>query len=167
MIRRTRSLIFLSIILGSTVILGMSTYYQADTYRAFSFNIEITEIRLVKNETSGQYHRIEVRIRMDNPSQTTSIFFKWTDTRIWLNGDTLRYGWGIKGHQFFLQPGEFYELGWHYATPEDDWVQLQQAESSGNWNWNLYQEPLVEAGFLGTIEVIRLNTFQGITIVPP
>jgi hypothetical protein len=165
MIRRTRSIIFLAIILGSTVILSMSTFYQVDTYRAFSFNWEITEIRVVKNETSGVYHRIEVQVQMDNPSLTTPLHFSWTDTRIWLNGETLRYGWGIKGAQFTLQPGESHEFGWHYATPEDDWEQLNESEATETWNWFLYQEPYVSAGFLESIEVIRMNEYVGVTII--
>ena len=165
MIRRTRIIIFLAVILGSTVILNMSAYYQVDTYRAFSFNLEVTEIRLVKNETSGRYHRIEVSVRMDNPSQTTSLHFQWAETRIWLNGLTLRYGWGTKGHQFFLQPGESHDFGWHYATPEDDWEQLQEAEATDTWQWFLYLEPYVNAGFLGSLEVIRLIEYEGVSLI--
>jgi len=165
MIRRTRSIVFLAIILGFTVLLSMSVYYQADTFRAFSFNMDITEIRLVKNETSGRYHRVEVRVRMDNPSQVTPLHFAGTDTRIRLNGENLYYGFGPKGHQFFLQPGESHDFGWHYATPESDWALLNESEFTDTWNWFLYQEPYVEAGFLGRIEVIRINEFIGVTII--
>lgn len=165
MIRKTRSIVLLAIILVFSFLLSISVYYQGDTYRAFSFNMDITEIRLVKNETSGVYHRIEVRVHMDNPSQTTPLHFAWTDTRILLNGQSLYYGFGIKGHQFYLLPGESHDFGWHYSTPEQDWDQLQEAETTETWNWYLYQEPYVEAGFLGRTEVIRINLYEGVTII--
>jgi hypothetical protein len=127
--------------------------------------MDITEIRLVKNETSGRYHRIEVRVRMDNPSLTTPLHFSWTDTRIYLNGQSPYYGYGIKGHQFFLQPGESHDFGWYYSTPEQDWEMLNESETTDAWNWYLYQEPYVNAGFLGSTEVIRINLYEGVTII--
>lgn len=166
MIRRTRIIVFLAIILGFSVILGLSAYYQVDTYRAFSFNMEVTEIQLFKNETSGAYRRIIVHVRVNNPSLTTPIQLLHTETRIFLNGQTLRYTWGPKGPQILLQPGESHDFGWYYPTPEDDWEQLQEAESTGTWNWFLFLEPYVNAGFLESTQVIRLNTFEGVTIVP-
>ena len=166
MIRRTRIIVFLAIILGSSVLLGFSAYYQVDTYRAFSFNIEITEIQLYKNETSGAYRRIVVRVQVDNPSFTTPFQFVKIDTQIFLNGQTLRYGRGFnQGHQFLLQPGELHDFGWYYSTPEDDWELLQEAESTGTWNWFLILEPYVNAGFLGGTEVIRFNTYENVTII--
>jgi hypothetical protein len=158
--------VFLAIILGSSVILGFSAYYQADTYRAFSFNMEITEIQLFKNETSGTYRHIIVHVRVNNPSFTTPLQLLWTETRIFLNGSTLRYAWGQKGPQIVLQPGESHDFGWYYPTPEDDWELLQGVEASGIWNWFLFLEPYVNAGFLESTQVIRLNTFVGVTIVP-
>jgi hypothetical protein len=83
-----------------------------------------------------------------------------------LNGSTLRYAWGQKGPQIVLQPGESHDFGWYYPTPEDDWELLQGVEASGIWNWFLFLEPYVNAGFLESTQVIRLNTFVGVTIVP-
>ena len=166
MIRRTRIIVFLAIILGSSVILGFSAYYQGDTYRAFSFDLEITDIQLYKNETSGAYRRIVVRVRMDNPSLTTPFEFLKIDYQIFLNGSTLRNGRGFnRGHYFVLQPGESHDFGWHLFTPEADWELLQWAESTGIWNWFLILEPYVNAGFLGETEVIRLNTYENVTII--
>jgi hypothetical protein len=128
--------------------------------------MEITEIQLYKNETSGAYRRIVVRARVDNPSLTTPLQFFKIDTQIFLNGQTIRYYRGFnQGHQFSLQPGESHDFGWYYSTPEDDWELLQEAESTGTWNWFLFLEPYVNAGFLDPTEVIRLNTFEGVTIV--
>ncbi|MFX1319243.1 MAG: hypothetical protein ACFE9D_06865 [Promethearchaeota archaeon] len=167
MIRRTRSIIFLAIIIGFSFILSISVLYEGDTYRAFSFNMQITEIHVVKNETSGRFHRVEVSVNIDNPSLNTRLRFIHADTRIWLNNTPLRYGWGVKGSSFYLQPGENRTFSFYYPTPEDDWELLQWAEDTNTWNWLLYQEPFVNAGFLGSIEVIRINTFEGVQIIPP
>ncbi len=167
MIRRSRSIIFLAIIIGFSFILSISMLYQGDTYRAFSFNMEITDIRVIKNETSGRFHRVEVTVNIDNPSHNTPLQFVHTDTRIWLNNETLRYGWGVKGSSFYLQPGENRTFSFFYPTPEDDWELLQEAQDTDTWSWFLYQEPYVNAGFLESLEVIRINTFEGVRIIPP
>jgi hypothetical protein len=167
MIRRTRSIVFLALIIGFSFILSISVFYQGDTYRAFSFNMEIVDITVIKNETSGRFHRVEVLLFMDNPSLTTPLRFLWTDTLFWLNGENLRYGFGIKGPQFWLEPGQARNFTIIFATPSDDWELLQEAQDTDTWNWLLYQEPFVNAGFLGSIEVIRINMFEGATLVSP
>jgi hypothetical protein len=167
MIRLKRSIIFLTLIIGFSVILSISVAYEGDSYRAFSFNMEITDIRVVKNETSGRFHRVEVTINLDNPALTTPLRFVKSETQIWLNGQDLRYGWGPKGSTFYLQPGENRTFSFYYPTPEDDWELLQESQDTNTWNWLLYQEPYVNAGFLGSREVIRINTFEGARIIPP
>lgn len=165
MIRRTRTIIFLAIILGSTVLLGVSSFYQIDTYRAFSFTVEITEMRLFKNETSSEYRRIEVDIQMYNPSLTVILEFRWAETQLFLNNENLRYGWGTKGNHVLIPPGEGHEFRWHYSVTDEDFPILQVAESSGTWNWFLYLEPFVNAGSLGQNEVTRFLLFQGVNLV--
>ncbi|MFW9831628.1 MAG: hypothetical protein ACFFD8_07625 [Candidatus Thorarchaeota archaeon] len=166
MIRRTRIIIFLAIILGSTVVLGISSFYQIDTYRAMSFPVEITEIRIMQNESSGEYRRLEVDIRLYNPSLTLPLHFIWTDTRIYLNGETFRYGFGQKGRTAIILPGEFNDQGWHYSLQPEDYPIIDSAVASGNWNWLLYLEPYVQAGFLGREEVTRAISYESVSIVP-
>lgn len=165
MIRRTRILIFLVIILGSTVLLSASSSYQVDTYRALSFPIEITEVRLVQNETSGEYHRIEVSVEVHNPALTLGLRFYWIDTRIYLNGETFRYGWGQKGSLTDIPAGGVHSFSWYYPVTEEDFPILQAAVANGAWSWLLYMEPFVEAGFLGRNEVIRTLLYVGVTVI--
>lgn len=166
MIRRTRILIFLVIILSSTVLLSASSFYQIDTYRALSFPIEITEIRVVQNETSGEYRRIEVSIDIYNPSLTLNLRFYWIDTRIYLNGDTFHYGWGVKGSLTDIPPGGVHSFGWYYPVTEEDTPIFQAAVANGAWNWLLYMKPFIEAGFLGRNEVTRTLLYEGVTLIP-
>ncbi len=165
MIRRTRILIFLALILSFSVLLSISVYYQVDTYRALSFPIEITEIRLVQNSTSGEFRRIEVDVHMSNPSFSLPLTFFWMDTQISLNGQGFRYGWGQKGSVRTLLPGGSNEFGFHFSLTEEDQPILQAAEGNGNWNWVLYMEPFIETGFLGRLETARIVFHSGILIV--
>ncbi len=171
MFRRTRVLIFLSIILGSSVLLGLSTFYQADTYRSLSFSYEITEIRVMKNETSGTYHRVQVTGRIYNPSLTLSTDLIHTDTHLFLNGQQPYYGFGFKGSRTIIPPGENRPFNWYFSLTADDDSLLSAAESSGNWNWFLLLEPLVQTTFLaetinGRLELYRSVVYFGVSIIP-
>ena len=165
MIRRTRIIVFLAIILGSSVLLGLSSFYQIDTYRAFSFSVEITDIRIFQNASSGEYSRIEVDIRISNPALTLPLRFRWAETHIFLNGGTFRFGFGTKGNLRDIPPGEYSDLGWRYSLAPEDYALIDTAQTSNNWNWFLYLEPFVEAGFLEGEEVIRGISYETVSII--
>ena len=171
MIRRTRFLFFLSIILGSSVLLGLSAFYQTDTYRSLSFTYQITEIRVLKNETSDSYTRVQVFGRIYNPSLTLSMELVHTDTHVYLNGQQLYYGFGFKGGRIIIPPGEDRPFSWSFSLTEADEALFQAAESSGNWNWFLFLEPLVQTTFLaettnGRIELYRSVFYFGANLIP-
>ena len=125
----------------------------------------------MQNETSGILRRVNVVGRVHNPSLTISTDLVHTDTRIFLNGQQLYYGFGFKGGRTIIPPGESRPFSWYYSlTPEDQTLFLA-AESSGNWNWFLFLEPLVQTTFLaetnnGRLELYRSVFFFEATIVP-
>jgi hypothetical protein len=166
MIRRTRIIVFLAIILGSSVLLGISSFYQIDTYRAFSFPVEITEIRILQNTSSGAYIRIEVDIRIHNPALTLPLHFQKAETWIYLNGETFDNGFGTKGNQRDIPPGESSDLGWHYSLTPEDYAIIDTARNSSNWDWFLYLEPFVGAGFFEGEEVTRGIFYETVSIIP-
>jgi hypothetical protein len=162
MIRRTRVLLFLSIILGSTILLGFSAFYQTDTYRSLSFAFEITGVQVSKNETSGRYLRIQVSGRISNPSLTLSTDLVQTDTHVFLNGQQLYYGFGFKGGRTIIPAGEYRSFSWEYSLTETDHSLFYGAESSGNWNWFLFMEPLVQTTFLAETNNGRLELYRSV-----
>ena len=171
MIRRTRFLLFLSLILGSSVLLGISAFYQTDTYRSLSFTFEITEIRVIHNETSGRFQRVNIVGRIHNPSFTIVTDLIHSDTHIFLNGQQLYYGFGFKGGRTIIPPGESRPFSYYYSLTDDDQTLFLAAESSGNWNWFLFLEPLVQTTFLaetnnGRLELYRSLAFFEATMVP-
>lgn len=171
MIRRTRTLIFLSAILASSVLLGLSAFYQADTYRSLSFTYEITSVNVISNATSGMYVRVQISGRIHNPGLTLSVDLIHTDTRILLNGEQLYYGFGFKGGRTIIIPGETRDFTWEYSLTESDQSLFLAAESSGNWNWYLLLEPLVQTTFLaetnnGRLELSRVVVYFGANLLP-
>lgn len=166
MIRRTRIIVFLAIILGSSVLLGISSFYQIDTYRAFSFPVEITEIRILQNTSSGAYTRIEVDLRISNPSLTLPLHYEKAETWIYLNGETFDNGFGTKTTPRDIPPGEYSDIGWHYALTPEDYAIIDTARNNSNWNWFLYLEPFVGAGFLEREEVTRGLFYETVSIIP-
>jgi hypothetical protein len=171
MIRRTRFLIFLSIILGSSILLGLSAFYQIDTYRSLTFTYEITEVAVSQNETSGEFRRISVSLRIYNPALTLPIDLIRTDTHVFLNGQPLDQGFGFKGGRTLILRGEYRSFTWQYSLRESDQQLFQAANSSGNWNWFFFFEPLVQATFMaetnnGRLEVYRSVFYFGASVVP-
>ena len=171
MIRRTRFLVFLSIILGSSVLLGVSAFYQVDTYRSLTFTYEITEITVIHNETSGEYRRIRVSVNIYNPALTLPLDLIHTDTHVFLNGQQLDNGFGTKGGRTLIPRGEYRSFTWQYSLTGSDQQIFQAANSSGNWNWFLFLEPLVQATFMaetnnGRLEVYRSVFYFGASVVP-
>jgi hypothetical protein len=170
MIRRTRTLLFLSVILASSVLLGLSAFYQADTYRSLTFTFEITGVTVIINETSGTYQRVQFNGQIHNPGLTLSVDLVHTDTHIILNGQQLYYGFGFKGGTI-IPPGETRNFNWQYSLTESDQTLFLTAESSGNWNWVLLLEPLVQTTFLaqtttGRLELSRVVFYFGTDIIP-
>lgn len=171
MIRRTRILLFLSVMLGSSVLLGLSMIYQTDTYTSLSFAYEITEIQVFVNESTGRYQRVQVSGRIYNPALFISTEIVHTDTHFFLNGDQLYYGFGFKGGRVIIPPGEYRNFNWQYSLTDNDQTLFQIAEASGNWNWVLVLEPLVQTTFLaetpsGRVEVYRLIFHVGANLIP-
>ena len=171
MIRRTRFLLFLSIILGSSVLLGLSTFYQVDTYRSLTFTYEVTEITVLQNETSGEYRRIRISVRIYNPALTLATDIIHTDTHVFLNGQQLYYGFGFKGGRTLIPRGESRSYTWQYSLTESDQQLFQAADSSGNWNWFFFLEPLVQTTFMaetnnGRVEVYRSVFYFGASVIP-
>ena len=171
MVRRTRNLIFLSIILASSVLLGLSAFYQADTYQSLSFSFEITAVNVISNATSGRYVRVQIVGRIQNPGLTLSVDLIHTDTRIFLNSEQLYYGFGFKGSRIIILPGETRNFSWNYSLTDSDQPLFLAAESSGNWNWVLLLEPLVQTTFLaetnnGRLELSRIVAYFGANMLP-
>lgn len=164
--RKVSTTFFLALILSSVVLLGVSSFYAIDTYRAFGFPVEITEIRVYQNETSAVYTRVEIDIRIYNPALTLPVRYKWADTFTMLNNQELQYGWGTKYVERNISPGSVLEIGWHHPITADDQAIFQAAESSGTWYWFEYLQPYVEAGFLGRNQVNRLLAYEGVIIIP-
>ncbi|MFX1566618.1 MAG: hypothetical protein ACFFCH_11580 [Promethearchaeota archaeon] len=171
MIRRTRILLFLSVILGSSVLLGLSMIYQTDTYTSLSFAYEVTEIRVFVNESTSRYQRVQVRGQIYNPALFVSTDLVHTDTHFFLNGEQLYYGFGFKGGRVVIPPGEYRNFNWQYSLTDSDQTLFQAAQASGNWNWVLVLEPLVQTPFLaqtpsGRVELYRLVFYFETTLVP-
>lgn len=166
LIRKVGKTIFLAIILSSTVLLGVSTFYAVDTYRAFGFTVDITEIRVYYNETSGEYTRVQVDIRIFNPSLTLDLEYLWSDTYTVLNGQLIEYGWGEKYHHVWIPPGGFDETGWSHDLVEEDQALFQAAEASGTWMWFEFLQPYLSSGFLGRNQVSRPITYEGVVLIP-
>ena len=164
--RKVSNTFFLALILSSVVLLGVSSFYAIDTYRAFGFPVEITEIRVYQNETSSVYTLVEIEIRIYNPALTIPVEFKWADTFTMLNGQELQYGWGTKYRETIIFPGNFFETGWNHPITEEDQAIFQAAESSGTWLWFEYLQPYVEAGFLGRNQLNRPLSYEGVIIIP-
>lgn len=165
LMRKVGTTIFLAIILSSTVLLGVSTFYAVDTYRAFGFTVEITEIRVYYNETSGEYTRVQVDIRIFNPSLTLELEYLWSDTYTVLNGQPIEYGWGEKYHHTWIPPGDFDETGWSHDLVEEDQALFQAAEASGTWMWFEFLQPYLSSGFLGRNQVSRPITYEGVVLI--
>ena len=171
MIRRTRFLIFLSIILGSSIVLGLSAFYQVDTYRSLTFAYEITDVTVTYNETSGEFRRISVSTRVYNPALTLPLDLIHTYTHVFLNGQPLDNGFGNRGGRTLILRGEYRSYTWRYFLTESDQQLFQAANSSGNWNWFFFLEPLVQATFVaetnnGRLEVYRSVFYFGANVVP-
>ncbi|MHA2427231.1 MAG: hypothetical protein ACXADB_04300 [Candidatus Hermodarchaeia archaeon] len=164
--RKVSNTFFLALILSSVVLLGVSFFYAIDTYRVFGFPVEITEIRVYQNETSGEYTRVEIDIQIYNPSLTLPIEYNWADTYTVLNGQQLEYGGGIKYRYALIPPGTFFETSWYHPITEGDQAMFQNAETSDTWMWFEFLQPNVDAGFLGQNRVNRPLTFEGVILIP-
>lgn len=164
--RKVSKTAFLALILSSVVLLGVSTFYAVDTYRAFGFPVEITEIRVFQNETSGEYIRVKIEILLYNPSFTVPMEYLWSDTYTVLNGQPLENGSGDKYDYSIIPPGNFFETSWSHDLAEEDQALFQAAETSGTWMWFEFLRPYVSAGFLRRNQVSRPSLFEGVILVP-
>jgi len=146
--------------------MGVSTFYAVDTYRAFGFSAEITEIRVLYNETSSEYTRVQVDILFNNPSLTLTMEYLWSDTYTVLNNQPLEYGWGIKYDRTLIPPGGFHETTWSHDLVAEDQALFQAADTSGTWMWFEFLQPYMDAGFLGRNGVSRALLFEGVIVIP-
>jgi hypothetical protein len=108
--------------------------------------------------------------QIQNPGLTLSVDLIHTDTHIILNGQQIYYGFGFKGSRQVIPPGEIRNFTWQYSLTESDQPLFSAAESSGNWNWFLLLEPLVQTTFLaqtnnGRLELSRLVVYFGVDIL--
>lgn len=158
--------LFLAISLSSVVLLGVSSFYAVDTYRAFGFTVEITDILVYKNETSGEYTRVKVQIKLFNPSFTLPIEYLWSKTHTMLNDQRLYLGIGDRYSRNVIPPGGFYETHYFQELSEFDQSLFQSAEASDTWIWFEFLQPYVDGGFLGPNQVNRPLLFEGVTLVP-
>jgi len=137
-------IIWLVWVILSAGILIFSIGYEVDMYYGIvNFDLEITQVTIVKNET-GQITKMQVSASVTNPSSLTSFEVLAIKPTVFLNEQNPEYIRGQKWIFAHIHPGKSVNISWQYTVEEADRELFNEAEQNNNtWNWFFYMEILL------------------------